>query len=121
MALGTSTLTVTINSVPKILTRIADQGYTSEYLLRGSLDEFRLKIRHSQYTDSVRGKIDRHNIEFVQVIFPVAPATKPTERKIYIVLENEATDGVTEPLNFANGFLAFNTSANVTDLINWVS
>lgn len=123
MALGTATLTVTVNSVAKVLTRINDDGYTSEYLLRGTLDEYRLKIRHSSYVDSKRGGrvVDRHNVEFTQTVYPVSPATISTVRKAYVVLENDNVDGVTDPLNHDNGFLAFLTSANVTDLINWVS
>lgn len=123
MALGTSTLTVTINSVAKVLTRIRDDGYSSEYLLRGTLDEFRLKIRHSNYTDAARGGkiIDRHNVELVQTVYPVSPSVVPTIRKAYVVLENEATDAVTDSLNFDNGTLAFLSSANVTDLLNWIS
>jgi hypothetical protein len=123
MALGTTTLTVTVNSVAKVLTRIADDGYTSEYLLRGTLDEYRLKIRHSNYTDSKRGgrSVDRHNVELQHTVYPVSPSTISTIRKAYIVLENDSTDGLTDPLNFDNGFIAFLTSGNVTDLINWVS
>lgn len=123
MALGTATLTVTINAVAKVLTRIRDDGYSSEYLLRGTLDEFRLVIRHTKYTDSNRPAkyVDRHNVELVHTVYAVAPSTIPTIRKAYVVFENENTDGVTEPLNFDLGFLAFLSSANVTDLINWVS
>lgn len=123
MALGTTTLTVTINAVAKVLTRIRDDGYSSEYLLRGTADEFRLKIRHSSYTDKARGGkvIDRHNLELVHTVYPVSPSVVPTIRKAYVVFENEATDLVTDSVNFNNGTLAFLTSANVTDLVNWIS
>lgn len=123
MALGTSTLTVTINAVAKVLTRIRDDGYSSEYLLRGTLDEYRLQIRHSKYTDKNRGGkvVDRHNVELVHTVYPVSPSVVPTIRKAYVVLENEATDDSTAALNFDNGTLAFLSSANVADLINWIS
>lgn len=117
------TITVTINSVAKVLTRINQDKYSSEYYLRGASDEFRMRIRHSSYTDSARPSktIDRHNVELIQTVFPVAPATVPTIRKAYVVLENESSDGVTDPLNFDLGFAGFLTSANVTKLINWES
>jgi hypothetical protein len=121
MALGQPTLTVTINAVAKVLNRIADDGYTSEYLLRGTLDEFRAKIRHSTYTDKRGVVIDRHNVEFVQTVFPVAPSEKSTVRKIYAVLENENADDATASLNFYNGFVALLTSAHNAELINWIS
>lgn len=117
------TITITINSVAKVLNRISDDGYTSEYYLRGTLDEFRMKIRHSSYTDKTRNgkKVDRHNVELVQTVFPVAPATVSTIRKCYTVLECDSTDGITDPLNFALGSVAFLNSGNVTKLINWES
>lgn len=117
------TLTVTINAVPKILNRIADDGYTSEYYLRGTLDEFRMKIRHSSYVDKARGnnKVDRHNVEFVHTVYPVAPSTIARVRKSYVVIENDNVDGITEPLNMTLGFVGFLTSPNVTKLLNWES
>lgn len=123
MSLGTATLTVTIDSVAHVLNRIADDGYTSEYLLRDTLDEFRMKIRHSSYSDSKRGGrvVDRHNIELVQTVYAVSPETIDVVRKAYIVVENDHNDGLTDPLNFDDGFVAFLTSANMTDLINWVN
>lgn len=116
-------LTITINSVAKVLNKIADDGYTSEYYLRGALEDFRLKIRHSSYVDKTRGsrKVDRHNMEIIQTVFPVSPATIATVRKIYTVLENDSVDGITEPLNFALGFIALHSSPTVTKLINWES
>lgn len=116
------TLTITINSVAKVLNRINQDQYSSEYFLRGTTEEFRLKIRHTSYTNSVTGKLtDRHNVELVQTVYPVAPATVATIRKSYVVLENERADGVTDPLNFDLGFAAFLSSANLTKLLNYES
>lgn len=116
------TITITINSVAKVLNRINQDQYSSEYFLRGTLDEFRLKIRHSSYTNSVTKKVaDRHNVELVQTVYPVSPSIVQTIRKAYVVLENERADGVTEPLNFDLGFAGFLTSPNVTKLLNYES
>jgi len=91
------TITVTINAVAKVLTRINQDGYSSEYLLRETTGDFRLKIRHTNYTNKTSGKvIDRHNVELVQTVYPVSPATVSTTRKAYTVLENERVDPVTE-------------------------
>lgn len=115
------TITITINSVAKTLTRINQDGYSSEYFLRGSTDEFRLKIRNSSYVSKTSGKtVDRHNVEFTQVVY--ATSTVPQiNRKAYAVLENERNDGVTDPLNFDLGYIAFFTSANITKLLNYES
>lgn len=117
------TITITINAVPKTLTRVNQDGYSSEYLLRGSDDEFRLTIRNTSFVDKARGgkKVDRHTCQLIQTVFPVAPATVSTIRKAYVVLENEAADGVTLPLQFDLGYMAFFTSANITKMLNWES
>lgn len=116
------TITITINSVAKVLNRINQDGYSSEYFLRSSTEEFRLKLRNTSYTNSTTGKVtDRHNVELVQTVYAVSPATVPTIRKAYTVLENERVDGLTEPLNFDLGYVAFLTSANITKLINYES
>ncbi len=115
----TDTITITINSVAKNLVRINQDGYASEYFLRETTGDFRLRIRHTNYTHKTTGKvIDRHNVELVQTVYPVAPAVVPTIRKAYTVLENERVDAITESLNFDLGFVAFASSANITKLLN---
>lgn len=116
------TITITINAVAKVLIRINQDEYSSEYFLRDTLDEFRLKIRHTSYTNKSNGVLtDRHNVELVQTVYPVSPAVVSNFRKTYVVLENERPDGVTEPLNFDLGFAGFLISANLTKLINYES
>lgn len=116
------TITVTINSVAKVLTKINQDGYSSEYLLRESTGSFRLKIRNSQYTDKARGvKVDRHNVELVQIVYAVAPATIDITRKYYSVLENDTIDNNTDVSKFAAGITGFQTEANFVKLLNWES
>lgn len=116
------TITITINAVAKILNRINQDNGGSEYFLRGALDDFRLKIRHTSYTNKASGRIvDRHNVEFVQTVYPVAPATASTIRKAYLVLEAERVDAITDPLNFSLGYVGFFTSPNVTKLLQYES
>lgn len=116
------TITITINAVAKVLARInSGDPYSSEYLLRETTGEFRLKIRNSSYTDKLRGTVDRHNIEFVETIFAVAPATINRVRKIYAVFENEQADDQTASKKFAAGFAGFLTEANFLKLLNWES
>nr|UJQ85390.1 MAG: putative coat protein [Leviviridae sp.] len=116
------TITITINAVAKVLNRINQDGYSAEYFLRDTSDEFRLKIRHTSYTNKTNGRLtDRHNVEFVQTVYPVDPEIVNTVRKSYIVLENERDDGVTDPLNFDLGFVAWFDSGNITKLLNWES
>ena len=116
------TITVTINSVAKTLARINQDSYSSEYFLRSTTDEFRLKIRNSSYVNKASGRtVDRHNVELQQVVYPVLPSTISTTRKAYCVLENERVDTLADPLNFDLGFVAFFTSPTITKLINYES
>jgi hypothetical protein len=114
------TLTITINSVAKVLTRINQDGYSSEYHLRETTGSFTLRIRNTSFSDKARGGVvvERHNVELTELVYPVAPATVSLKRKAYFVLENDQVDSVTASLNFDLGFLAFGTSANVTKLLN---
>jgi hypothetical protein len=123
MNMFASTVTITINSVDKVLNRINDGDYSSEYYLRTSTDSFRLKLRNSTYTDKLRAgrKIDRHNIEFVHTTFAVAPATVDIVRKYYSVLENDTSDVIADDAKFAAGISAFQTEANFLKLLNWES
>lgn len=116
--------TVTINSVAKALQKINQDGYSSEYLLRSSTDEFRLRIRNSTYNDKKRGvAIDRHNAELIHTVF--ATATAPAYmRKTYVVVENQQGDTLTDPTHVAAGLLTWMTAssnANITKLLNFES
>jgi len=113
---------VTINSVAKNLVRINQDGYSSEYLLRSATDEIRLNVRNSSRLDKKRNvTIDRHNVEIVQTVFPVAPSTTSIVRKAYVVIENQVGDTLTDPLNVALGLLAYLSAtggANITKMLN---
>jgi hypothetical protein len=117
------TITFTINSVAKVLTRINQDKYSSEYYLRETLGEFRASIRHSSYVDKTRGgrKVDRHNVELRQEVYAVAPQTSSTVRKAYAVFENDSVDTIVDPVNLDLGFAGFLTNANVTKMVNWES
>lgn len=116
------TITVTINSVAKVLTRINQDGYSSEYFLRETDGEFRARLRNTSYTDKARSiKVDRHNVELVHTIYPVSPATRPTIRKTYIVFEIDNGDVIATCAKETVGLEAFLTEANVLKLANWES
>jgi hypothetical protein len=116
---------LTVNAVAKNLVRVNQDGYSTEYRLRSATDEFRLNVRNSSYIDKKRGgRVDRHNVELIQEVFPVAPATKSTIRKVYLVLENDTSDTLTDPTYLAAalcGFLTASSNANIVKLLNWES
>lgn len=113
-------ITITVNSVAKALVRINQDKYGSEYLLREATQEWRLKIRNSSRSDKSGGFIDRHNFEFTQTVYATSTAAQ-FDRKIYTVFEHSRSDTVTDPLNTFLGFVAFQTSANLTKALNYES
>jgi hypothetical protein len=117
------TVTVTINSVAKVMVRVNQDGYSSEYRLKETDGEFRLRLRNSSYVDKSRGSktVNRHNAELVHTLYPVAPAVYPTVRKTYAVFEDDLGDTLATVAKEVVGTLAFLTEANVTKLENWES
>lgn len=113
---------VTINAIGKSLVRINQDGYSSEYRLREALGEYTLNVRNSSRTDSKTGvKIDRHNVELIHVVYPVAPSTTQYTRKAYVVIENQAGDTLVDPINEALGLLTFLTASSgaaITKMLN---
>lgn len=117
------TITITINSVAKVLSRINQDAYGSEYRLRESTGEFRLRIRNTTYSDKTRSgvKVDRHNVELIQETYPVSPAVNSTILKAYTVFENDHGVPIVDAAKFATGMFAFHTESNNTKLINFES
>lgn len=119
------TITITVNGVAKVLTRVnSGQDFTSQYRLRGTADQYDLKIRHTSFNDKARGGIamNRHNVELIHTVFAVAPATINTVRKSYVVLEEAQSDDATVAVQkFDEAFVAFLTAANITKLLNYES
>lgn len=112
---------VTINAVAKNLLRINQDGYASEYFLKGTLDEFKLSIRNTERTDKTYGRVIRHAVELVQLVYPVSPAVTGLQRKAYAVLEHAYNDTTVDVAKFAAGLSAFLTEANWTKTINMES
>jgi hypothetical protein len=121
------TITISVNAVNKVLNRINDSDpYSSEYYLRSTTDEFRLFIRNSKVTDKKRpgAFMDQHNVEFIHTVYPVAPATLSTVRRVFTTFLNQQGDTLTDPNYVVTGLLAWLTassSANIGKLLNFES
>nr|UJQ85707.1 MAG: hypothetical protein 2 [Leviviridae sp.] len=116
-------ITITINAVAKNLIRINQDGYSSEYRLKEATGEYRVKIRNSSYLDKSRGgrKVDRHNVELIHEVYPVAPAIYSTIRKDYHVFEMDVGDDAATMAKVVAGLSAFVTEANAAKMINFES
>lgn len=66
-----ATITLTVNAVAKVLNRLNQDNYGSEYSLVDTLDTWNLKIRHS--TDTLDGDglvMKRHNVFVEHIVYP---------------------------------------------------
>lgn len=70
-----ATITLTINTIAKVLNRVNQDAYGSEYQYNGALEGIVMKIRHSQDSPDGDGlALKRHNVFVEHVIFPTPTA-----------------------------------------------
>jgi len=120
-----ATFTLTFNSVNKVLNRISQNQYSSEYLLRSATEEYRMKVRHSSEViknpNPLTRGIDRHNVEITHVIFATSTAPE-IFRQAYAVYRIMPGDDPTNAGYFLDGCNAmFATNTVESDMLNWVN
>jgi hypothetical protein len=121
MAFG-ATITVTVNAVAKVLNRINQDNYGSEYYLRSSTDEYRMKIRHSKENPLADGRqFDRHNVELTHTIF-ATPTTLEIKRIASSTFRVLGTDDLTQAGYLTAAFVDYVDGGTVqSDLLTWQS
>jgi hypothetical protein len=121
MAFG-ATLTVTVNAVAKVLNRINQDNYGSEYYLRSATDEYRMKIRHSKEAPQADGRrFDRHNVELTHRVF-ATPTTAEIVRIASSTFRVYETDDLTPAGYLTAAFIDYVDSGTVqADLLTWQS
>nr|UJQ85784.1 MAG: hypothetical protein 2 [Leviviridae sp.] len=67
-----NTITLTVNAVAKVLRRVNQDNYGSEYSLQSATESIVMKIRHSvDAVDKITGVgMKRHNVFVEWVVFP---------------------------------------------------
>lgn len=115
------TLTITVNSVAKTLTKINQDSYSSEYLLKEATGEYRLRVRHSK-EKAVPGQVqfDRHNVELTRTIYATATVGQIV-RQSYIVIRNPADSAVTDVQYETAALTGFLSATNIGKLYGWES
>jgi hypothetical protein len=115
------TVSITVNAVAKTLAKINQDGYSSEYYLRETLQEFRMKIRHSKDRPAADGTVvDRHNVELTQTVYATS-TTPEIIRRSYVVITNRYNDDATALGHLQAAVNGFMTTANVAKFANWES
>lgn len=117
-----STITIVVNGGNKVLNKINQDSYGSEYLLRTSTEEYRMKIRNSKESVQKDGKAyDRHNVELTHTWFKTS--TDPEKvRQAYVVLRNTYDENM-EQVAFVDKALAdfVGSGTVIADLLGWQS
>lgn len=118
------TLTFTLGGsggTAKVLSKINQDSYSSEYLLRSSTDEIRARVRHSK-EGAKNGKpaVDRHNVELTQTVFATVSAPEYV-RQCYVVLRTQIGDDLALNVDVGQALAFFMTEANLVKLTGWES
>lgn len=118
-----NTITITVGVSAKVLTLINQDAYASEYMLKDSASEFRLRIRHSKTkATATRVAMDRHNVELIETVYASGDVPE-FDRKFYWVIENKPDDLTSSVANvdaMADKAIA-SSNAFLTQLVNWES
>lgn len=121
MAFG-ATLTLPYNAGTKVLNRINQDSYGSEFYLREATKEFRVKIRHTKDAANAAGIVmERHNVEFTETVFATSVLPSFT-RHMYAVFRNQVGDTTVDPGYLFAGAIDYLDSGTVqADLIAWMN
>lgn len=112
-----ATITLTVATVAKVLNRINQDSYGSEYQFNGATESYNLKIRHS--VDSVDGDglvMKRHNVFVEHVVYPT-PTTAMKKETVTVTLRHDKFNdptGVADVTKAVNAWLG--TGTNITDI-----
>ena len=103
-----NTLTLTINAVARVLTRVNQDNFGSTYLLKDGTQQFTLKFRNSTEPSDGVEPVDRHNMFFEHIVY----ATPTTTEKKYTMSSTLRLRKTSDPAYLATVVPAFNTLLN---------
>lgn len=118
----TNPLTITYNAVAKVLPRINQDNYGSEYFLSEATQSFRVKIRHSTESPQKDGTtFDRHNVELTHVVFAVGTVPAITSQVYAVIRDTPLNTAATEVSYLGGALTGLLTSDNLAALYGWVN
>lgn len=103
-----NTLTITINAVARVLTRVNQDNYGSTYSLKDGTQQFTLKFRNSTEPSDGVEPVDRHNMYFEHIVYATPTATE----KKYTMSSTIRLRKTSDPAYAAFVVPAFNTLLN---------
>lgn len=113
------TISMTIGGTARVLSKINEGNGSSEYYLKISTGEFRVKIKHSK--DRVSGNAlprDRHVITLSEKIYPT-PTTFELNRTCSVTIVGDYLDDAGLQADNLVGLEGYVTKANAVKLINY--
>lgn len=120
MANFSGTQAVDFGGGSKTLVRINQDSYSSEYYLRESDAEYRMKIRHTKSV--VNGAAaDRHNVEITKVTFAVPDTSPEYTQKAYFVFEAPPSYISSSLMAGLSGWATASTNEALENLVGWQS
>lgn len=128
------TITVTLGGTggtARTLTKINQDQYSSEYLGKSATDELRMKVRHSTQNPPAGAapqgalappvKLDRHNVQIEQRVFPTASFPNGFFRSASLTVLNSASDDEQQVSNVGDALALWASDANFAKLNGWES
>lgn len=119
MPFGANTVTISVNEVDKVLVKINQDNFSSQYYLRESGAEFTLNVRHSREAVLPDGsRFDRHNVELIHTVF-ATETTPEFSRVSYAVFRNKRNDNYDEVVLSMEPLTLLLNSATIEELLAW--
>lgn len=91
-----NTLTITIDGVANVLTRVNQDNFSSYYVKKDAVGEMKLQVRHSVEATSLKQPTpyDRHNVIFSNTVY----ATPTTVEKSYTISHTMRIARASDPI-----------------------
>jgi hypothetical protein len=105
----------------KSLPVINQDSYGTEYFLKETTQEFRVKIRNSNENLQSDGtRFVRHNVDFTRVVY-ATPTTLRIEQQVYLVFRHKDSDDSADAAKLGEALSKLMVLARYTDLGGWLS
>lgn len=104
----------------KSLVRINQDSYGSEYFLRESTQEFRMRIRHTKESATSTGRVDRHNVELTRTVYGTGGAADVVQQA-YLIYRHDYRDSLTDAAEIGATLTTLINEAAFNDLGAWMS
>lgn len=112
-----ATITLTVNTVAKVLNRVNQDNYGSEYQLNAGTESINLKIRHSADSRDGDGIVmKRHNVFVEHVVYPT-PTTELQKSTYTVTLRHGSFSDPADSVNLGKALNVWLAAAtNIADI-----